>query len=71
MAKRIEAFSMTTDAMSGMLRPISPMPSLWTTEAPTCLPRPTVIILHGPLSCVPRKALCGLRRQETMMPSAL
>ena len=44
------AFSSTTLAMEGMFSPILSMPSAWTRSAPFCLPRPTVIILQGPLS---------------------
>ena len=45
-------------------------PARWHVSAPTCLPRPMVIIFMMPLSKGPRNDVCGLMRQLTMMPSA-
>jgi len=38
--------------------------------APTCLPRPIIIILHNPLSMGPWKPVCGLMRATTPTWSA-
>ena len=69
MAKRILPVASVTFAMVGMFFAMMSMPSECTCSAPFCLPRPTVIILQGPLSIGPRKALWGFKRQERMTPS--